>query len=140
MAKYTINNEIRNFIEWQIIWWPENSKYLVEAKADMIPSAIPKYGPQTGGFDPEQRPTEDTAVKIVSDEYIAHLERSVRAIGEVFNRLTDIDKELIKLKYWSGELTAEGIALKLNMDKATIYRHLNAIITEIARRLGYVNL
>ena len=140
MAKYTINNEIRNFIEYQIIWWPENKKYLAETKADMIPSAIPKYGPQTGGFNPEQRPTEDTAVTIASDEYISHLERSVRSIGDVLNKLGEIDRELVKLKYWSGELTAEGIALKLNMDKATIYRHLNVILIEIAKRLGYVNL
>ena len=106
----------------------------------MIPSAIPKYGPQTGGFDPEQRPTEETAMRIASDEYIAHLERSVRAIGEVYWKLTNLDKELIRLKYWSGELTAEGIALKLNMDKATMYRHLNTILTEIAKRLGYVSI
>lgn len=140
MAKYSINDNIRGFIEYQVIWWPENKKILTAAKTDMIPSQISQYGPHAGGHDSEQRPTEDIAVKIASDEYISHLERSVRAIGEVYDRLADIDKELIRLKYWSGELTAEGVALKLNMDKATMYRHINAILTEIGKRLGYINL
>lgn len=141
MAKYSINDEIRGFIEYQVIWWEENKKILAAAKQDMIPSQISQYGPHAGGsHDSEQRPTEDIALRIASDEYIAHLERSVRAIGEVLDKLSDIDKQLIRLKYWSGELTAEGIALKLNMDKATMYRHLNVILIEIAKRLGYVNL
>lgn len=141
MAKYSINGEIRGFIEYQIRWWPENRKYLRELKNEMIPSQISQYGPHAGGsHNSEQRPTEDIALKIVSDEYIAHLERSVRAIGEVLDKLNDIDMELIRLKYWSGELTPDGIALKLNIGTATMYRHLNAILTEIGKRLGYLNI
>ena len=142
MAKYqfTINTEVRNFIEYQLSYYPENKKQLETLKDDMIPSAIPKYGPQMGGFNPEQRPTEDTAVKIVSDQYIMQLSWAVNAIGSVIERLNEIDRELIRLRYWSGELTPEGIALKLNIGIATYYRRLNAILTEIGIRLGYINL
>lgn len=138
--KYTINTEVRNFIEYQISYYPENRKQLEILKAEMIPSSIPKYGPLTGGFNPEQRPTEDTAVKIVSDIYIFQLEHTVNAIGSVLEKLGKDDLELIRLKYWSGELTPEGIALKLNIGIATFYRRLNAILTEIGIRLGYINL
>ena len=139
-TNYTISLEIRNFIEYQIRYYPENKKMLAELKTDMIPSTIPKYGPQTGNLDTEQRPTEDIAIRIASDRYIFQLELTVSAIEAVYDKLTDIDKEIIRLKYWSGELTPEGIAIKLCMDKATMYRHLNAIITEVGRRLGYVDI
>ena len=140
-TNFTISTEIRNFIEYQIRYFPENRKLLKEMKEDMIPSQISQYGHKTGGnFDSEKRPTEETAIKIASDRYIFQLELTVSAIESVYEKLTDIDKEIIRLKYWSGELTPEGIALKLNMDKATMYRHLNTIITEIGRRLGYVDI
>lgn len=138
--KYTITTEVRNFIEYQLSYYPENRKQLETIKADMIPSSIPKYGPQTGGFNPEQRPTEDTAVKIVSDIYILQLEHTVNAISSVLEKLGKEDMELIRLKYWSGELTPEGIALKLNIGIATFYRRLNTILTQIGIRLGYINL
>jgi len=137
---YTINTEVRNFIEYQISYYPENKKQLEVIKADMIPSAIPKYGPQTGGFNPEQRPTEDTVTRIVSDIYILQLEHTVNAIGSVLDKLNDMDKELIRLRYWSGELTPDGIALKLNIGIATFYRRLNTILTDVGIRLGYINL
>ena len=142
MAKYpyTIKTEVRNFIEYQLSYYPENKKQLEKIKADMIPSAIPKYGPQTGGFNPEQRPTEETVTRIVSDIYICQLEHTVKAIGSVIDKLNEMDKELIRLRYWSGELTPDGIALKLNIGIATFYRRLNTILTDVGIRLGYINL
>lgn len=106
----------------------------------MIPSTIPKYGPQTGGFNPEQRPTEDTAAKIATDVYIFQLEFTISAIDSVLCTLSTEDYELVRLKYWDGKLTPDGIALQLNIGIATLYRRLNAILTEIGRRLGYINL
>lgn len=141
MAKYnfTLAPALREYIEWQIEYYPDNKRQLMMTKASMIPSATPKYGPQTGGFNPEQRPTEDIVVRRNPD-YIMEQERIISAIESVYTKLTDSDKEIIRLKYWSGELTPDGIALKLNMDRATMYRHLNAIITEVARRLGLVDI
>jgi len=107
----------------------------------MIPSQISQYGPRTGAsFDSEQRPTEDIAVKIASDRYIFQLELTVAAIDSVITGLTDLDKELLRLKYWDGKLTPEGIAIKLNIGRTTVYEHLNNILVEIARRLGYIDL
>ena len=140
-TKYAINAQIRDFVVRAIVFLEENKKDLEAYKVSMIPSAIPKYGPQTGGFNPEQRPTEDSAVKLASDIYIFQLQLSISAVEGVYSKLTDLDKELVRLKYWNkGELTDEGIALKLNMDRATMYRHLNVIIIEVAKRLGYLNI
>lgn len=142
MAKYkfTLTSDMRTRVGWDLEYYPEDKKQLEELKNDMIPSAIPKYGPQTGGFNPEQRPTEDTATRIVSDRYIQWLSWKVNAIESVLAHLSDTDLELIRLRYWSGDLTPDGIAMKLNIGRTTVFERLNNILVEIARRLGYINL
>lgn len=143
MAKnkhFTIAVQIRHWIEYQIEYYPENKRILETMKTDMIPSQITQYGyREGGGFDSERRPTEDVAIRIINDRYIHQLELTVSAIGSVYDSLSAEDKELIRLRYWSGELTPEGIALKLNLGIATFYRRLNAILMEVGRRLGYID-
>jgi RinA family phage transcriptional activator len=143
MAKYMylLNSDVRNFVEYQIRYFPENKRQLESMKTDRIPSAIPKYGPQAGGsFNSEARPSEETAIRIMSDRYIMQLEYTVKSIDSVLNKLNDLDMELIRLKYWNGSLTPEGIAMKLHMSRATVYNRLNNILVEIARRLGYIDI
>jgi len=79
-------------------------------------------------------------VKIATDVYIFQLEFTVTAIDSVLQTLSPLDYELVRLKYWDGKLTPEGIALQLNIGIATLYRRLNVILTEVGRRLGYINL
>ena len=106
----------------------------------MIPSQISQYGPKTGGsFDAEKRPTEEISITL-TNPYFMEQERIITAIQSVYDRLSDQDKEMIRLKYWTGGLTPDGVALKLNIDKSTLYYRLNNIIVEIAKRLGLVNL
>jgi len=138
--KFTLTDDMRKRVEWDLKYYPEDRKQLEEMKNDMIPSAIPKYGPQQVGFDAEQRPTEDVAMRIVSDPYISWLSWKVNAIGPVIDRLNDTDREIIRLMYWSNGLTPEGIALKLNLGRTTVYERKNNILVELARRLGYINL
>lgn len=142
MSKYsfTLTAEIRSFVEFKIRTFHEDRAQLATLKDDLIPSAIPKYGPTAGGFDPEQRPTEDIAEHIINNRYVRQLELTVNAIQSVYDALADQDKELIRLKYWSNQLTPDGIAMKLNIDRSTVYDRLNKILVEIARRLGYVDL
>ena len=135
-----LSPQLRSWIEYQLEYYPENKRQLATLKESMIPSSIPKYGPQTGGFDPEQRPTENIAVRIANNDYILQLERTVNAIGSVYDRLGPSDQELVRLRYWSGNLTPEGISYRINIDKATFYYRLNNILVEIARRLGLVDI
>ena len=64
----------------------------------------------------------------------------MNAIESVLAHLSDTDLELIRLRYWSGDLTPDGIAMKLNIGRTTVFERLNNILVEIARRLGYINL
>ena len=143
MAKYnfTLSPWIKTYVEGLIEFYPDNKRQLAILKNSMIPSQISQYGPREGGsgFDPEQRPTEDITIRR-NPEYIMEQERIINVIESVLSRLSDQDMELIRLKYWSGELTPDGIALKMNIDKSTLYYRLNNIQVEIARRLGLVEI
>lgn len=139
--KFTLYPDLRQFIESQIRYFHENKRQLNSLKNNMIPSQISRYGSHESiGFDSEKRPTEDISIKIASDRYIFQLELAVNNIEAVYNSLSDMDKEIIRLKYWDNTLTPEGIALKVGIDKTTMYYRLNNILVEIARRLGYVDL
>lgn len=141
MAKYkfTLAPALREFIEWQIEYYPDNKRQLAIFKESMMPSQIGKYGQKTGSFDSEQRPTEDITIRRNPD-YIMEQERIITAIESVYEHLTDQDKELIRLRYWDGKLTPEGIALTMNLGRTTLYQRLNNILVVIAKRLGYIDL
>lgn len=132
--------QLRDYVSWQIKYYPENRKQLEQLKTDMIPSAIPKYEKKEGGggFNSEQRPTEDIAFRIISDEYIMQMSFTVNAIESVIIHLSEEDKELLHLTYWNGQLTPDGIAMRLNMSRRTYYNRLNDIIYAVAKRMGIV--
>ena len=142
MAKYkfTLSPYLQTFINGILEYYPDNKKQLALLKDSMIPSQISQYGPHAGGsHDSEQRPTEDITI-MRNQTYIVEQERIILAVESVLTKLSDQDKELVRLRYWSGELTPDGIALKLNIDRATMYYRLNNIQVEVARRLGLVNI
>ena len=137
--KFTIAVALREFIEWQIEYYPDNKRQLAVFKDSMIPSQISQYGHKTGTFDSEKRPTEDITIRR-NPTYIMEQERIVNAIESVLNGLNEQDRELIRLRYWDGKLTPEGIAMKLNIGRTTFYERLNNILVIIAKRLGYIDL
>ena len=141
MAKYkfTLAVALRDFIEWQIEYYPDNKRELAVFKDSMIPSQITQYGQKTGSFDSEKRPTEEITIRR-NPAYIMEQERIVKAMESVLDSLNEQDLELVRLRYWDGKLTPEGIAMKLNIGRTTLYERLNNILVIIAKRLGYIDL
>lgn len=143
IAKYpyaltSVEEDIRDTIEYAIKFYHEDEKLLATLKADMIPSQISRYGLTAGDHNSEQRPTEDIAVKMAANVYIFNLELKVSAVGAVYNALPDLDKKLVHLYFWSrNKLTPDGIAMELNIGRATVYAHLNRFRRDVGRRLGY---
>ena len=141
MAKYkfTLAVALRDFIEWQIEYYPDNKRELAVFKDSMIPSQITQYGQKTGSFDSEKRPTEEITIRR-NPAYIMEQERIVKAMESVLDSLNEQDLELVRLRSWDGKLTPEGIAMKLNIGRTTLYERLNNILVIIAKRLGYIDL
>lgn len=141
--KFTLDPVTRRFIELQIERYPDNVKQLAELKAAAMQRIIASYDNQHGESPPGgvSRPTEVAALKLASNAYILQLEIAISAVRGVYDRLPADDQELVRLMYWSdGRFTPDGVALKLNTTRATMYGRLNLILVEIGRCLGYVNL
>lgn len=136
-----LNAEIRRFVEYQIANYPEKVKELNELQQSYLPRLTPAYGESEKHSKTDARPTEATALKLVTNEYIILLAFSVNAIRSVYDRLSLEDRELLRLMYWSNSnLNMDGIAQKLHKERSALYRRLNLILIEFARRLGYINL
>lgn len=131
-------SRIRDFVALQLTDYPSNRKALAEYRQTLIPSAVPQYGGTRGSSGGESRPAEGLAVRIASDSYLAHLERSVTAIDRVLSRLDATDKQLIRLTYWRKGGNVATAAAKVYVSKSEAYRRLAAINTAIAHELGYI--
>lgn len=83
-------------------------------------------------------PTERKGLKLATDERLARLERMVAVIGSVYNDVSGDRKEMVRLKYWTRLYTDEGIAEKLQIDRATFYRWKREFVLRIAIKLGYL--
>lgn len=142
MGKYeaSLEKRLKEFIEWELEHYPENKRQLEEYKRDMIPSATPAYSLAAGGHSGESRPTENISLKILSDQYVMHTARTVEAIERVLSRINKEDYKLINLVYWKGSHSISGAALDSHMSKSAAYRRLNAIITALAKEMGYVSV
>lgn len=127
-------------MELQIANWPKYKKELEKIEKDLMPKITSRYGEASGGSDKSRRPTEEAAIRLISAQYIAQLDWTVKCIESVYNRLSDENKELIRLRYWVGNLTMDGIAMRMNMGKSTVCFQLNNILVAMASRLGYINL
>ena len=83
--------------------------------------------------------SDTTARKAIKLTSLALMEtaRRIEAIEYVYSRLNEERKKLVRLKYWEGNLTNQGIALEMNMDLATFYRWRRGFVEAIALRLGW---
>ncbi len=70
---------------------------------------------------------------------IEQLERIVEAIESVVERLPEKKKRLVQLRYWDKPrtLTWDGIALRLEIGRATAMRWRDEVIYAIAEKIGW---
>src|SRR5690625_1823867 len=84
-------------------------------------------------------PTGQTATLLVTNRKLEQLERIVDVIDSVIDRLPKEKVRLLQLWYWSQprRLTWDGIALELNVGRMTAIRWRNAIVQQIAIKMGW---
>lgn len=84
-------------------------------------------------------PTGRMAIALVTNRKLDHMRMITTAIEQVHLGLTDTQKQLIKLRYWTRPqtLTWEGIALQLHVSRAQAIRWRNAIVVAVATQLGW---
>jgi RinA family phage transcriptional activator len=72
------------------------------------------------------------------DKRLGELERIESAIESVYEKLADKPKQLVHLTYWTRhKKTWEGMAMELEVGRATLFRWRNEIIKAIGENLGW---
>lgn len=138
--KSQLPSQIKAFIEWQLEHYKETKRQIEQYKIDLIPSATPNYSAEPKGSGEENRSLEDLTIKIVSDRYIMQATRMVEAINHVLDRCSKEDIQIIDLVYWRGQYTPAGAGLVVGYARSTVYARINAILTAIAKELGYLSI
>lgn len=140
MKKYSLPPKIRGIVEYQLEHYYDSRRELKDAERDMMPSNTPKYSLDPAGHSEASRTTENVAIKIMASKYLVEIEKTVNAVEHITSRLSTEDYKLIDLVFFKGTHTITGAGLSLNMSQRTAYRHVDAILTELARELGLIPL
>lgn len=82
--------------------------------------------------------TETSAIRLINDKRIEHLERVTKAIDSLYEESTEVEKMLLELYYFEKprQLTDEGVAIKLHISRASFYRIRKHILLRLAEELG----
>lgn len=140
MGSSSLPPKIRGIVEYQLEHYHDSRRQLKEAERDMLPSNTPNYSFSPAAHSDTNRTTENTAVKIMANRYLVEIEKTVIAIEYITSRLSDEDKKLIDLVYWKGTHTITGAGMALHMTQRTAYRHIDAVLTALAREMGLIPL
>lgn len=84
-------------------------------------------------------PTGLTATILLTNRVIEEAEKVINAIESVHSRLPVEKQQLMKIKYWTRPqtLTWDGIALKMDISRATAIRWRDEVIYAVADVLGW---
>jgi RinA family phage transcriptional activator len=126
-------------VESELYAYYETKKEIVHLKNEILHTSAPpnEVGGSRGNTPGD--PTGRTAVLLVTHRRIEQLERIVEAIESVVERLPEKKKRLVQLRYWDKPrtLTWDGIALRLDVSRATAIRWRDEIVYAIAEKLGW---
>lgn len=118
-----------------------NRRALANLRADKIPSATQHLSPTAGVqiSHSENRTTENVAMAIINTPYYDRLTKTIAAVDKLINSLSQTDRRLIYYTYiCATPLTVEAAADLVGISKTVAYNHINTILTQLARDLGFI--
>lgn len=136
--------EHKKYIERELIDYEETKKLIEqeisEINDEIIYSSniIDETGIRSSGI---KRPTEKKAIQLSNRKATSWLhaaEFRIKAIDRAIARMSEEQKRLIKIKYWTSPQmpTTTKIASEMNVDDSTIRRWTKNILTLIAVEMG----
>jgi len=135
-----MNFQLKKFVERELIDY-ERTKKLIEQEIKELEIDVvfgkeqeDATGIRTSGI---KNPTAKKAIDLINKKsslWIKAAEQRIKAIDRAIARMSDEQKELIRLKYWTSPqtLTNAGIALRMNVDERTVRRWSKNIVALIA--------
>lgn len=131
-----MNREYRLYVEFELRHYEQTKSSYESLKHDIIhESPVPDGQPKGSGVS---RPTERKAMRLTSNVRLRQMEHTIRALETVLVSLPEDRYKMVQMRYWDRPrtLTDDGIALRLNIDKRTLYRWIDGILQGIAIEMG----
>lgn len=138
--KYSLEHNLKGYVEFTLRHYLLRQRELDEYKDDMLPSYTSKLDGIGGHGGKTSDITADTAMRRMTDTYIQRAELNCNAVKVALRGIDDIDAKLIGMVYWNGTHTVEGAAQIVHVGKSTAYNRINAILYKIALELGEINI
>lgn len=137
-----LKREIKKYIESELRDYKTTKKELEQARSDIIYAGCSGDDSGIRGTDIGNA-TQSKALKLLTNRRLAQLERTIKAFERVIGSLPEDKFKLVQMRYWDNQktkiLTDDGIALKLYIDRKTVYNWANGIILALAIELGLVD-
>lgn len=133
--------EIQRHVEAEIYAYPYRKRELERLRAEVLTPYNEDKDDNVGGGKSNLPgdPTGRKAVALASHAKLLHLERVSDAIEEVYNRLPEVKREFVRVKYWTKpqRLTLAGICQELSISESTYKRWRRQVVDEVAKILGW---
>lgn len=117
--------------------YPAMKKWMKDNTAALMPSAVPNYNSsqvKTGG---ESRPTESTAIKIISDRTLCMWEWKIRAVESTLEKVSETDKKIIALCFWGNpQISYADAGEIISMSPQGVKYRVDSIISLLAFYCG----
>lgn len=144
MGRYSRKEKLKlalfRYIEAELRDYPENRQRLKDMRSDMIlKSPAPDEGSQISSRNSVSKPTESTALQLITNKRLAALARTVTAIEKTVDMLDGDRRRLVELRYFEKYLTPAGVAKELHISERTFYNWRDEVIKLIAVELGLAN-
>ena len=137
--KCRLTKNVTRFIVGELRAFEANKKIINGVKNDIIlASAEQNEVRSSSPGDSTLSKVIQIEGKIYSDKQLRQIQNSVNAIHLVYNRLENDKNDLLDNCFFKQRYTTDGMAYKLNIDRATAYRWKTSIIRDIAINLGYL--
>lgn len=131
-TRYHIENELKAY--------HDTRKEIIKLRNEILYNKS-SYDENVGGgrSSTPGDPTGRTATALATNRRLTHLEGTVNAIEEVYNRLPAEKQRFIVLSYWTRPqmLSMDGIANHLHISRRTAYNWRDEVIYAVTNQLGW---
>ena len=125
-------------IEAELFDYHDTLKRIKERREELMTDPAREEGMPSSPTLPSST-VERYATRLTMDLQLKELERIASAVEHVYNLCDDSRKKLIRLKYWTKpQLKSwDGIALELDISRATAFRWRDEIVQAVGEKLGW---